>query len=89
MRIWRNWQTRTVQVRVGNTMQVRLLLSAPQGQSYCNAHDGQKPIKIYLKVCKWCYKQNECSVIYFTNTQTTNSIHDTAIEMQHLKQQVD
>ena len=29
MRIWRNWQTRTVQVRVGNTMQVRLLLSAP------------------------------------------------------------
>ena len=30
MRIWRNWQTRTVQVRVGNTMQVRLLLSAPK-----------------------------------------------------------
>ena len=33
MRIWRNWQTRTVQVRVGNTMQVRLLLSAPEGHS--------------------------------------------------------
>ena len=86
----RPWQHGVVRKSVGFTIvQVRLLLSAPQGQSYCNAHDGQKPIKIYLKVCKWCYKQNECSVIYFTNTQTTNSIHDTAIEMQHLKQQVD
>ena len=31
MRIWRNWQTRTVQVRVRKLMGVRIPLSAPNG----------------------------------------------------------
>ena len=29
MQIWRNWQTRTVQVRVSHDMRVRVSLSAP------------------------------------------------------------
>ena len=29
MRMWRNWQTRTVQVRVSNIVKVRILSSAP------------------------------------------------------------
>ena len=29
MRTWRNWQTRTAKDRVGNTLQVQVLLSAP------------------------------------------------------------
>ena len=30
MRMWRNWQTRTVQVRVSNIVKVRILSSAPK-----------------------------------------------------------
>ena len=29
VRMWRNWQTRTVQVRVSNIVKVRILSSAP------------------------------------------------------------
>ena len=32
MRMWRNWQTRTVQVRVSNIVKVRVLSSAPHIQ---------------------------------------------------------
>ena len=32
VRMWRNWQTRTVQVRVSNIVKVRILSSAPKGQ---------------------------------------------------------
>ena len=30
VRMWRNWQTRTVQVRVSNIVKVRILSSAPE-----------------------------------------------------------
>ena len=30
VRMWRNWQTRTVQVRVSNIVKVRILSSAPK-----------------------------------------------------------
>ena len=33
MQIWRNWQTRTVQVRVSHDMRVRVSLSAPEMKS--------------------------------------------------------
>ena len=37
MRIWRNWQTRTVQVRVNIVfVEVRILLSAPNKNSFSN-----------------------------------------------------
>lgn len=29
MRLWRNWQTRMLEVHVGNTVEVRVLLAAP------------------------------------------------------------
>ena len=30
MRMWRNWQTRMIQVHVGRPVQVQVLLSAPE-----------------------------------------------------------